>query len=66
VGRTLIGGKRANASYFEESIIKSLEWIQWNTEGIIPKSVNLTRRGETTAALNAGLDGLTIDAINGW
>jgi hypothetical protein len=65
----------ANAAYFEETIIVRLEWIQQNMEGIIPKSVNLweefgvrrsTMRGATTAALNAGLDGPTIDVNNRW
>jgi hypothetical protein len=68
-------GKLAKAAYFEEPIIVRLEWIQKNTEGIIPKSVNLWEefgvrrpitRGATTAALNAGLDGPTKDANNGW
>jgi hypothetical protein len=68
-------GKLAKAAYFEDPLIVRLEWIQQNTEGIIPKSVNLLeefgvrrsmRRGATTAALNAGLDGPTIDANNGW
>jgi hypothetical protein len=72
-------GKLAKAAYFEEPLIVRLEWIQQNTEGIIPKSVNMweiwraeiheerpMRRGATTAALNAGLDGPTIDVNNGW
>jgi hypothetical protein len=46
-----------------------------NTEGIIPKTVNLweeftvrrsMRRGATMDDLNAGLDGLSIDGNNGW
>jgi hypothetical protein len=34
-------GKLPKASYFEEAIIERLEWIQQNTEVVIPKSVNL-------------------------
>jgi hypothetical protein len=66
--------KLVKVVYFEELIIERLEWIQQITEGIIPKSVNLweefgvrksMRRGATTSALIAGLDGPTIDANNG-
>jgi hypothetical protein len=69
------GGKVANVANFEEQLITRLEWIQQNTEGIIPASINLweefgvcrsTRRGATTEALNAGIDSATIDANNGW
>jgi hypothetical protein len=68
-------GKLAKVAYFEEPLIERLEWIQQNTEYIIPKPVNLwkefgvrrsMRRGETTAALNVGLDGPMIDMNNGW
>jgi hypothetical protein len=68
-------GKVVKSTNFEESLIERLEWIQQNTEGIIPKMVNLweefgvrrsVTRGATTEALNAGLDGPTIDANNGW
>jgi hypothetical protein len=34
-------GKLANSPYFEESLIERLEWIQHNTEVIIPKTVKL-------------------------
>jgi hypothetical protein len=56
-------------------VITRLEWIQQNTEGIIPASINLweefgvcrtIRRGATTDALNTGIDGATIYANNGW
>jgi hypothetical protein len=69
------GGKVAKASDFEEKMITRLEWIQQNTEGIIPFSIKLweefgvrrsMRRGATTEALNAGIDGATTDANNGW
>jgi hypothetical protein len=52
-----------------------LEWIQQNTEGIIPASVNLwgefdvrrsMRRGAITEDPNTGIDGATIAANNGW
>jgi hypothetical protein len=55
--------------------VERLEWIQQNTIGIIPLAVNLweefvvrrsMRRGATTEALNAGIDGPTIDDNNGW
>jgi hypothetical protein len=48
---------------------------QQNTTGIIPVTIDLwaefrvgrsMRRGATTEALNAGIDGPTIDANNGW
>jgi hypothetical protein len=62
-------GKVVKSTNFEESLIERLEWIQQNTEGIIPKMVNLweefgvrrsTRRGAAMEALNAGLGGPTI------
>jgi hypothetical protein len=65
----------ANAAYFEEYMIERLDWIQQNTESIIPKKVKLwedfgvrrsTRRGTTTKAFHAVLDGPTIDENNGW
>jgi hypothetical protein len=68
-------GTPAKAIYFEEALVKKLEWIQQNTSGIIPLTINLweefgvrrsMRRGATTEALNAGIDGPTIDANNGW
>jgi hypothetical protein len=34
-------GKMAKVTYFEDPIIERLEWIQQNTEGIIPKLINL-------------------------
>jgi hypothetical protein len=55
--------------------VEKLEWIQQNTSGIIPLTINLweefgvrrsMRRGATTEALNAGIDGPTINANNGW
>jgi hypothetical protein len=68
-------GTPAQAIYFEEALVEKLEWIQQNTYGIIPLTINLweefalrrsIRRGATTEALNAGIDGPTIDANNGW
>jgi hypothetical protein len=64
----------AKAIYFEEAFVERLEWIQQNTTGIIPLVVNLLGefgvrrsmcRGVTMEALNAGIDGPTIDANNG-
>jgi hypothetical protein len=69
-----MNGKNARAAYFEEALIERLEWIQQNTTGIIPVTIYLgaefgvrrsMRRGATTEALNAGIDGPTIDANNG-
>jgi hypothetical protein len=54
--------------------VEKLEWIQQNTSGIIPLTINLWEefgvrrsmwRGATTEALNAGIDDPTIDANNG-
>jgi hypothetical protein len=68
-------GKPARAADFEEALIERLEWIQQNTTGGSPVSIDLwaefgvrrsMRRGATTEALNAGIDGPTIDANNGW
>jgi hypothetical protein len=68
-------GTPAKAIYFEEALVEKLEWIQQKTSGIIPLTINLwdefgvrrsMRRGATTEALNAGIDGPTIDANNGW
>jgi hypothetical protein len=68
-------GKPAWAADFEESLIEILVWIQHNMTGIIPVTIELwavfgvgrsMRRGATTDALNAGIDGPTIDANNGW
>jgi hypothetical protein len=68
-------GTSAKAIYFEEALVKKLEWIQQNTSGIIPLTINLweefgvrrsMRRGATTEALNTGIDGPTIDTNNGW
>jgi hypothetical protein len=68
-------GKTAQAADFEEALIERLEWIQQNTVGIIPVTIDLwaefgvrrsMRRGATTEALNAGIDGPAIDANNGW
>jgi hypothetical protein len=69
-------GTPAKAIYFEEAaLVEKLEWIQQNTSGIIPLTISLgeefgvrrsTRRRATTEALNAGIDGPTIDANNVW
>jgi hypothetical protein len=68
-------GTPTKAIDFEEALVESLEWIQQNTSGVIPLTVNLweefgvrrsMRGGATTEALNAGIDGPTIDADNGW
>jgi hypothetical protein len=62
-------GTPAKAVYFEEALVEKLEWIQQNTSGIIPLTINLweefgvrrsMRSRATTEALNAGIDG------NGW
>jgi hypothetical protein len=56
-------------------VITGLDGFQQKTEGIIPASINLwedfgmhrsTMRGATTEALNAGIDGATINANSGW
>jgi hypothetical protein len=68
-------GTPAKAIYFEEALVERLEWIKQNTTGIIRLTVKLwdefgvrrsMRRGATTKAMNAGSDGPTIDANNGW
>jgi hypothetical protein len=68
-------GTPTKAIYFEEALVEKLEWIQKNTSGIIPLTINLWEefgvrrsmwRGETTEDLNAGIDGPTINANNGW
>jgi hypothetical protein len=68
-------GTSAKAIYFEETLLEMLEWIQQNTSGIIPLTINLweefgvwrsMRRGATKEALNSGIDGITINANNGW
>jgi hypothetical protein len=68
-------GTPAKAIYFEEALVEKLECIQQNTSGIIPLTINLweefgvrrsMQRGATTEALNADIDGPTIDANNGW
>jgi hypothetical protein len=52
-----------------------LEWIQQNTEGLIPASINIweefgvrgsTRRGAIMEATNVRIDGTKIDVNNGW
>jgi hypothetical protein len=67
-------GTPAKDIYFEEALVEKLEWIQQNTSGIIPLTINLweefgvmrsMRRGATTEALKAGIDGPTINANNG-
>jgi hypothetical protein len=67
-------GTPAKGIYFEEALVEKLEWIQQNTSGIIPLTINLweefgvrrsMRRRATTEALDAGIDGPTIDANNG-
>jgi hypothetical protein len=59
-------GMPAKAIYFKEALVEKLEWIQHNTSGIIPLTINLweefgvrrsVRREATTEALNAGIDG---------
>jgi hypothetical protein len=64
----------AKAIYFETAVVERLEWIQKNTTGIIPLTINLweylgvirsMRRGATTKALNGGIYSPTIDANNG-
>jgi hypothetical protein len=61
----------AKAIYFEEALVEKLEWIQQNTSGIIPLTINLweefgvrrsMRRGATMESLNVDIDGTTIDA----
>jgi hypothetical protein len=61
--------------YFEEALVERIEWIQQNTTGIIPLTVKLweefgliisMRREAATEALNASIDGPTIDANNDW
>jgi hypothetical protein len=68
-------GTLAKAIYFEEALVERLEWIQQNTTGSIPLSINLweefgvrrsMRIGATMEALNVGIDGTTIGAHNGW
>jgi hypothetical protein len=68
-------GKPARAADFEEALLERLEWIHQNTTGIIPVTIGLwakfgvrrsMRRGATTEALNAEIDGPTIDTNNGW
>jgi hypothetical protein len=68
-------GKTDRAADFEEALIERLEWIQQNTVGIIPVTIDLwaesgacrsIRHGATTEALNVGIDRTAIDANNGW
>jgi hypothetical protein len=68
-------GTPAKAIAFEEALVERLKWIQQNTSGVIPLTVNLweefgvsrsMRRGASTEEFNAGIDGPTIDANNGW
>jgi hypothetical protein len=68
-------GKLARAADFEEALIERLEWTHKNTTGIITVTIDLwaefgvrrsMRRGATMEALNAGIDGPTIDDNNGW
>jgi hypothetical protein len=68
-------GKTAWAADFEESLIERLEWIQQNTTGIIPITIDLWSqfgvgrsiwRGVATEALKVGIFWPTIDANNGW
>jgi hypothetical protein len=63
----------AKAIYFEEALVERLEWIQQNITRIIPLAVNLweeygarrsMRRGDTMEALNAGIDGPTVEDNN--
>jgi hypothetical protein len=68
-------GTPAKVIYFEEALVERLEWIQQNTTGIIPLTINLReefgvrrsmRRWATTEAFNTGIDGPTINTNNGW
>jgi hypothetical protein len=60
---------------FDEPLIERLVWIQENTEGLIPMTVDLwevvgcrrsMKRRETTEALNMEVKASWIDANNGW
>jgi hypothetical protein len=60
---------------FDEPLIERLVWIQENTEGLIPMTIDLwevvgcrrsMRRGATAEALNMEVVASWIDANNGW
>jgi hypothetical protein len=68
-------GSPAKVIYFEEALLEILAWIQQNTTGIIPLTVNSwedfgvrrsMHRCATTEALNTGIDAPTIDVNNSW
>jgi hypothetical protein len=68
-------GSHERAIDFEEDLVERLEWIELNTKGIIPRSINLADEFgvlrsmqwvSITMALNAGIDGPTIDDNNRW
>jgi hypothetical protein len=68
-------GTPAKAINLDEALVERSEWIQQNTNGIIPLTVNFweevgvrrsMRRGDTAVELNAGIDAPTIYANNGW
>jgi hypothetical protein len=70
-----IDGFPDKAIYLKEDLVENLEWIQQNTSGIIPLTINLwdevgvrisIRRGATKEASNAVIDGPTIEANNRW
>jgi hypothetical protein len=65
----------AKMGEFDEPLIERLVWIQENTQGLIPMSVDLwdvvgcqrsMRRGATTEALNMEVYASCIDANNCW
>jgi hypothetical protein len=60
---------------FDEPLIERLVWIQENTQGLIPMTIDFwdvvgcrrsMRRGATTEALNMEVGASWIDANNGW
>jgi hypothetical protein len=66
-------GSPAKMGDFDEPLIERLVWIQENTQGLIPMSVDLwdvvgcrilMRRGATTEALNMEVDASCIDDNN--
>jgi hypothetical protein len=68
-------GSPAKKGDFDEPLIERLVWIQENTQGLIPMTIDLwdvvgfkisMRRGATTKALNMEVDASCIDANNGW
>jgi hypothetical protein len=60
---------------FDERLIERLIWIQENTQGLIPMTIDLwevigyrrsMRKGATTGALKIEVHAFWIDANNGW